>query len=82
MTTIKLPPLPEPYAFLHGRVKLYTQDDLHTHAAAVSATKDERIKVLEDALRDVYRLIGQGGGAYDISQRTTPVIRTALGDKP
>ena len=32
---------------------LYTADQMHAHAAAVSAAKDARIKVLEDALTKI-----------------------------
>ena len=33
--------------------QLYTAENLHAHAAAVSAAKDKRIKVLEDALTKI-----------------------------
>ena len=33
---------------------------------------------LRDAMQDVYVAIGQGGAAYDIGQRTTPIIRAAM----
>ena len=53
--TIPLPPhVGEEY---HGPsqspVKLYDADQLHAHAAAVSAERDARIKVLEDALTKI-----------------------------
>ena len=62
MSTIKLPPLPEPVTLYHRPSFLageyiyitgYTADQMHAHAAAVTAAKDERIKVLEDALREL-----------------------------
>ena len=34
-------------------VPIYTPDQMHTHAAAVTAAKDARIKVLEDALSKI-----------------------------
>ena len=34
-------------------VPIYTPDQMHTHAAAVTAERDARIKVLEDALRAI-----------------------------
>jgi hypothetical protein len=33
---------------------------------------------LREALQDVFIGIGMGGSAYEISQRTTPIIRAAL----
>ena len=36
-----------------GWHRQYTADQMHAHAAAVTAGKDERIKVLEDALRAI-----------------------------
>ncbi len=36
-------------------VPIYTPDQMHTHAAAVTAAKDARIKVLEDALSNLQR---------------------------
>lgn len=38
----------------------------------------EKVRVLRDALQDVFIFIGQGGSAYEISQRTTPIIRAAM----
>jgi len=35
---------------------------------------------LREALQDVFIGIGMGGSAYEISQRTTPIIRAALGE--
>ena len=49
-------------------------DELDRHVTRLSA----RVKQLEDALRNVYICIGQGGGAYDINHRTMPIIRAAL----
>jgi len=51
-------PLPEPHHqsaanFNAPDEPFYTADQMHAHAAAVSAAKDERIKVLEDALRAI-----------------------------
>lgn len=60
MSTIKLPPLPEPYSRWHPSWDMpstYSADQMHAHAAAVSAADNaalrERIKLLEDALRGV-----------------------------
>jgi hypothetical protein len=38
----------------------------------------DEIERLREALQDVFIGIGQGGSAYEISQRTTPIIRAAL----
>lgn len=35
------------------KVRVHTADQMHAHAAAVSAAKDARIKVLEDALSKI-----------------------------
>lgn len=52
----ELLPLPEPHHqsaanFNAPDEPFYTADQMHAYAAAVSAAKDERIKVLEDALK-------------------------------
>ena len=74
--TIPLPPhVGEEY---HGSsqspVKLYDADQLHAHAAAVSAAKDARIKVLEEQLAvAAMQLINAIGYIEE--------ARAALGDK-
>ena len=65
-------------------------DAIKTHAAAVSAAKDERIKVLEDALRMVaashaWQLFGECR-AFGTDRIPSPgqcheIARAALGDK-
>ena len=81
-------PLPEPSFRLlwkHGEYKVtrpniddcdcYSTKQMHAHAAAVSAAKDARIKVLEDQLRLALAIIGHPDD--DI----TKAMRAALGDK-
>ena len=58
-----------------GWHRQYTADQMHAHAAAVSAAKDARIKVLEDQLRLALTIIGHPDD--DI----TKAMRAALGDK-
>ena len=55
-------------------VPIYTPDQMHAHAAAVSAAKDARIKVLEDQLAvAAMQLINAIGYIEE--------ARAALGDK-
>jgi hypothetical protein len=45
---------------------------------AENAALTEQVRVLTEALQEVYQLVGQGGSAYDINLRTRPVISAAL----
>ena len=60
-------------------VPLHTADQLHAHAAAVSAAKDARIKVLESALRAICS--EQDARQGYASVETYDAARAALGDK-
>lgn len=85
--TIPLPPIYQNHAG-----KWIDVDDCTAHAAAVSAAKDARIKVLEDALRGAERelqscqsaihLCGGFDPAYVLdAQAALKVARAALGFK-
>lgn len=60
-------------------IRSYSADQMHAHAAAVSAERDARIKVLEDALRELV------GACDDDSvirfEDALIAVRAALGDK-
>ena len=56
---------------------LYATEKVHAHAAAVTAAKDERIKVLEDALR----LISGAVESERMVEYQQGIARAALGDK-
>lgn len=72
--SIPLPPLP--FGWWKDKVSQSEMEHfIHTHAAAVSAAKDARIKVLEDQLRLALTIIGHPDD--DI----TKAMRAALGDK-
>ena len=58
---------------------LHTADQMHAHAAAVSAERDARIKVLEDALRAICS--EQDARQGYASVETYDAARAALGDK-
>lgn len=80
--TIPLPPhVGEEY---HGPsqspVKLYDADQLHAHAAAVTAAKDARIKVLEDALRMALAELDELP-VWSNTGHVCNIARAALGDK-
>ena len=55
-------------------VPIYTPDQMHTHAAAVSAERDARIKVLEDQLAVAAMQLANAAGYIEEA-------RAALGDK-
>lgn len=57
---------------------LYATEKVHAHAAAVSAAKDARIKVLEDALR---KAIVQNEHDMLMTGEELRAARAALGDK-
>jgi len=59
---------------------LHTADQMHAHAAAVSADKDARIKVLEDALWAADLAFAEHG--ILAVHATRMQVRAALGDKP
>ena len=58
---------------------LHTADQMHAHAAAVSADKDARIKVLEDALWAADLAFAEHG--ILAVHATRMQVRAALGDK-
>ena len=62
---------------------LYATEKVHAHAAAVSAAKDARIKLLEGALRHVNKClsINDYGDYVLLSLFDAEIVRTALGDK-
>jgi hypothetical protein len=60
-------------------VPIYTPDQMHTHAAAVTAAKDARIKVLEDALWAADLAFAEHG--ILAVHATRMQVRAALGDK-
>lgn len=77
-------PLPEPDGLMHyvhpdgRRPSAWSEAQVHAHAAAVSAAKDARIRVLEGALRELV-------GACDDDSATRfedalSAARAALGD--
>lgn len=83
---IKLPPPPTPSwaRDMHGETEVYTADQMHAHAAAVTAAKDERIKVLEDALAEVlaFQSAPTQPTIHDWGRwRRVLHARAALGDK-
>ena len=61
-------------------VPIYTPDQMHAHAAAVTAERDARIKVLGEALADLLSLYDQ---RIPLRERPTTweAARAALGDK-
>ena len=85
-------PLPEP----HGQFLIWVynakpddpvryrdvwiDDQLHAHAAAVSAAKDARIKVLEDALRMALAELDELP-VWSNTGHVCNIARAALGDK-
>lgn len=83
------------FAFSHMCVKttddsevrtLHTADQMHAHAAAVSAERDARIKVLEDALRGLDEAYCRAGSPLTKVERHEDrmrliAARAALGDK-
>ena len=79
-------PLPKPEGKIAAGNQMwcvYTPDQMHAHAAAVSAAKDERIKVLEDALRGVmgYAWCEYRSNSRPHFDRVYAAARAALGDK-
>lgn len=51
------------------------------HSCGPTCVKAGCVNVrLREALQDVFIGIGMGGSAYEISQRTAPIIRAALGE--
>jgi hypothetical protein len=64
------------YETEHGTDKAVADALIKHYARIVKADKEN--EELREALRDIYVCIGQGGSAYEITQRTTPIIRAAL----
>jgi hypothetical protein len=58
----------------------FDADNLHAHAAAVSAAKDARIKVLEDALRMALAELDELP-VWSNTGHVCNIARAALGDK-
>jgi len=63
-----------------GWHRQYTADQMHTHAAAVTAAKDARIKVLEDALRMALAELDELP-VWSNTGHVCNIARAALGDK-
>ena len=78
--TIPLPPHvgEESHGPSQSPVKLYDADQMHAHAAAVSAAKDARIKVLENELR---KAIVQNEHDMLLTGDELRAARAVLGDK-
>jgi len=80
-------PLPDPVAIADGTfncnaqlgTELFREDQMHAHAAAVSADKDARIKVLEEALWAADLAFAEHG--ILAVHATRMQVRAALGDK-
>ena len=61
-------------------IRSYSEDQMHTHAAAVTAAKDARIKVLEDALRMALAELDELP-VWSNTGHVCNIARAALGDK-
>ena len=62
------------------KVRVHTADQMHAHAAAVTAAKDARIKVLEDALKKIAKSSPHEDGCYYTNRGNIIAARAALGD--